>query len=462
MKKIYYLTLLLLSACSCDKVMVTGQETDNANTPRVISVEDAMQTLDLFLSENPLPQTRSGEMRRYNKVFQYFHKNVNTRTDTDAATTEGLPTAYVINFENDEGFAVLGANEAIPDIIAVTESGHIDPVNLQVNGSSNILETDIFNDMDESEIIEFNENVTITDESLLYSQEDEDYYVGYADADKLSSELIRQGIESSYRQYEMADPWEGGASGATSLKYSTRSPLLSYSWNQNSPYNSYCKRGGKKQKGALTGCSTTAMAMIVAYNEFPQTLIIDDTQINYSGIKSGNSIASVTSTYKNQIALLMGGIFKDVKKITGGGFTLITPKQIEKCMESFKYSNVKRISASSLTPSMIDKISTMLKDSKPVFISAIPKEVNGYLSGHSWVIDGAKYSSKNTYLLHMNLGWSFSSNGYYSTDCLNPADAEEYDDPDNVNFEADYHYGWHFRIITYDVPASSKSLTIDL
>lgn len=437
--------------------------TDNNKIPRIISVEDALQKLDLFLSDNPLPQTRSGGMRRYSTVSTYYCERVITRTD-EGTTTEELPTAYIINFENDEGFAVLGANEAIPDILAVTESGHIDPASLQVNAGTNCVSTDFFsdNDMDESEISEFNENVTIIDGSLFYSQEDDDYYVGSADVDEFTSELIRQGIENSYREFNIEDPTAGPESGDRYEEYAIHSPMLSYSWGQSSPYNIYCKRGCKKDKEALTGCSTTAMAMIVAYNEFPQTLIINDTQISYNGIKSGEDIESVAETYKNQISLLMGGIFKKVYKWTGRNFTMITPRQIKKCMDKFKYSNVKRISASSMTSSMIGKISDMLENSKPVFISAIPKECNNYLSGHSWVIDGAKYSYDNEYLLHMNLGWRFYSNGYYSTSCLNPAHAEEYDNPNKVDTSADYHYGWHFRIITYDVPISANELTIDL
>lgn len=214
-----------------------------------------------------------------------------------------------------------------------------------------------------------------------------------------------------------------------------------------------------KQKMALTGCSSTAMAMIVAYNEFPQTLTINGSMIDYAGIKSGKTIESVSEPYVDYIALLMGSIYNFVKKVTTAGFTLITPKQIQKRMQEFGYSNVVKTDASSLTSSMISKISTMLGDDKPVFISAIPKGLINWDSGHSWVIDGAKYSSNNTYLLHMNFGWDGSSNGYFATNCLNPTKAEEFDDPSDVQTQKDYYYNWHFRLITYDVPTSPLNAT---
>lgn len=100
----------------------------------------------------------------------------------------------------------------------------------------------------------------------------------------------------------------------------------------------------------------------------------------------------------------------------------------------------------------------MLQQNKPVFISAIPKK---WSKGHSWVIDGAKYSSENKdrYLLHFNFGWEGNSNGYFSTTCLNPSKAEEYDDTNLNNTSGkNYTYSWHFRLITYDIPSGTKAL----
>ena len=448
--------------CACSKDACLNP--DN-HIPGIIPIKDALHSLDLFLSEKNLPQTKSGEIRSYNSVSTYYGEGLTTRADNETSSGE-LPMAYIVNFENNEGFAVLGANEAMPDILAVTENGHINPSTLQVGGNenanNNVDRRMLFNDMDNSEIEEFNQSVVITTDSLYYSAEDEDYYSGTSGVDHLATALIRQGIGSSYNQYFLEDFTENPDLDNESGRYASRSPMLSYSWSQGHPYNSYCKRGASKQKEAYTGCSTTAMAMIVAYNEFPQTLIINDTRIDYSGIKSGETAFVLNDTHQNQIALLMGGIYSKVKKVTTSGFTLITPKQIQKCLKEFKYSNVSRICGSSLTSSMLSGISKMLSYSKPVFISAIPKGIDNWKFGHSWVIDGAKYSSQNTYLLHMNLGWSASSNGYYSINCLNPARGEEYDDPGKVETDDDYYYSWHFRIITYDIPSNPSELSFNL
>ena len=122
----------------------------------------------------------------------------------------------------------------------------------------------------------------------------------------------------------------------------------------------------------------------------------------------------------------------------------------------YGYTNVTKYSSSKFTNSMIRKTSGMLAWGKPVFISAIPCN---FTKGHSWVIDGAKFSSEDNtnYLFHFNFGWGGNCNGYFSTNCLNPAKGEEYDYQDKWDKEVkknNFTYSWHFRIITYNVPAN--------
>lgn len=193
------------------------------------------------------------------------------------------------------------------------------------------------------------------------------------------------------------------------------------------------------------------MAMIAAFNEYPNTLIINNELIDWNGMKASTSANYLTSKGKDDVAQLIGSIYNFVRKIARPTYTLITPEQIKKRMQDIGYINVNKHSASNFTYSMKKATSDMLAKDKPVFISAIPKN---WTKGHSWVIDGAKYSSteSNTYLLHFNFGWKGQSNGYFSTTCLNPAKGKEYDAPRNDNTANDYAYSWHFRLITYDVP----------
>lgn len=120
-------------------------------------------------------------------------------------------------------------------------------------------------------------------------------------------------------------------------------------------------------------------------------------------------------------------------------------------MQEYGYAHVRKISSSKLTTDMLFDITKMLKQNKPVFLSAIA----GAFSGHSWVIDGARYLyNNNVFLLHFNFGWGGKSNGYFSPSCLNPTKGIEYDDPslDNTDQQHNNLYSWHFRMLTYDIP----------
>lgn len=104
-------------------------------------------------------------------------------------------------------------------------------------------------------------------------------------------------------------------------------PILNISWGQEEPYNKYCNRRNLvgKQKPALTGCSATAMAMIVAHNEYPQTLVINGENINWAEMKKDTLAGNLTSKGKDDVARLIGSIYNFVNKIAQPGFTLITP-----------------------------------------------------------------------------------------------------------------------------------------
>lgn len=206
------------------------------HAPKIIPIENAQKTLDDFISENGLVQTKSGKPRKYDTISTYYSKGIVSKSATNVVASE-LPTAYVVNFEDNEGFAVLGANEAIPDIIAVTEAGQIDPVSLNVINNSDFIESEpmLFEDMDESEIEYFNDNVTITADTLFYCIDDDDYFVGACDVDALTTKLVYQCIQTSYEDYYTgsgsssnlsSNTGSSSSSSSTSARYNTVNPLL--------------------------------------------------------------------------------------------------------------------------------------------------------------------------------------------------------------------------------------------
>lgn len=422
MKQLYlFLWGLLLAFCSCSREPIVDVSIATDSTR--ITQEEALKTLGRFLAD-----TRVADQRTIQSVdTHYSTKNSGVR-EADA---------YIVNYTNNEGFAVLGANTYVDEIVAITESGHIDASTLDVS----------FSDQDDSvslkhaafvkQIIEFGlangKQMGLRGEGDIDWEEDDSNPGG------------ENGGGSS-----------GGGGGSS---FVTRDPMLTYSWGQSSPYNWYCFRTtiGGNYVNAYTGCSTTAMAMIVTYNEFPQTVSVNNNTLNWTLMKSEYVAGNLDSTGKNHVALLMGSIYNFVNKIATEDYTMITPQQIKNRMEDFGYTNVVKHSDSDFTIDMVSAVSQMLRHYKPVFISAIPGTT--FSAAHSWVIDGAKYIS-GSYLLHFNFGWHGYCNGYFSRSCLNPAHGIEYDNGYTYNEDDDYTYSWHFRVITYDIPVGNYTLQI--
>lgn len=411
--------LLLLACCSCSR------ESSVDDKPTSITKEDALKTLRRFLAE-----TRATDQRIIQSVETHY-------CSKDGAIKKA--DAYIVNFTNNEGFAILGANADVDEIVAVTESGHIDASTLDVSfyerGIVNRDSVSLKHAAFVKQIIEF---------GLSSGRQGGNRDGGDIDWDEDD-------------EFPGSGPGTGGGGGGS--VYATRSPMLMYSWGQRNPYNWYCFRTtlGGDTVNAYTGCSTTAMAMIVAYNEFPQTLIVNDTTLNWTLMKSSYEAGDLSAMGKNHVALLMGSIYNHVDKFATDGFTMITPQQIKNRMEAFDYTNVVKLSDSDFTTNMVSAVSQMLYQYKPVFISAIPG-VN-FRAAHSWVIDGAKYYFAS-YLLHFNFGWKGDCNGYFSISCMNPTHGLEYDNGYTYDEEDDNTYDWHFRVITYDIPEDNHTITV--
>lgn len=424
MKHVLFLGLLGLVICSCNRESIAE---DNVNTnPIRISKEDALKTLGRFLSE-----TRLADQRTIQSVDTHYSTKYGGLREADA---------YIVNYADNGGFAVLGATTYVDEIVAFTESGHIDASTLEVSLSSKDDSVSLRHSAFVKQIIEF----------------------GLVNG-KQGGGLRREG-DIDWEEDDTNPGGEngggsgGGGGGGTS--FVTRDPLLTYSWGQSSPYNWYCFRTtiGGNIVNAYTGCSTTAMAMIVTYNEFPQIVSVNNNTLNWTLMKSEYLAGNLDYTGKNHVALMMGSIYNFVNKIATDSYTMITPQQIKKRMEDFGYTNVIKHSDSDFTLDMVRAVSQMLTNYKPVFISAIPGA--NFDAAHSWVIDGAKYLS-GTYLLHFNFGWQGYCNGYYSRSCLNPAHGVEYDNGYTYDEEDDYSYSWHFRVITYDIPIGNYTLQIN-
>lgn len=425
--------LFALTGCSKDDSQTPLIDDDTAHqleqkvycqqSTEIVPLEDAMTMLEQFFAEREENNygTRSGKMPKIASVDTYYHSPSGTRSGMS------IPNAYIVNFENNEGYAVLGANTAVASIVAVTEKGHINPVTLAVRENQ-----------EEWELL------TRGDWSC---EEDSDRYI-----DGREGDIVSRGIKDAIIKLPEDEEEPGGGGGGTGggNQYAVRSPMLNIQWRQGNwgtanVYNKYCYKytiSGSTQY-VYSGCSTTALAQIVAYNEFPTYLYVKGTLLNYPAMKMATQATGLSTENKEYVSLLYGGIFNNVDKLfmLEEG-TCITPAEIRDLMPYMGYTNVSMLSNSDFTTSMLSATSSMLQAGKPVFVSAI----EGALGGHSWVIDGSMYYGSE-YKLHCHWGWGGTDDGYFDPSCFNPSSVGG-------------TYSWHYRVITYDMPSNSVTCSM--
>ena len=288
-----------------------------------------------------------------------IHYNQTTLTKSDVSIAD----AYIVNFVDDGGFAVLGANTRVDEIVAVSEYGSISLEEID-SAYTNLSRSVKAFYCDDGNII-----------TNYYCKEDDDYYSA---GQFLFPILVYNGLDSDGRIGVAPCGNDSGSGFCTVL------PMLSTKWSQgkyhtSGVYNKYCKKGSNY---VYAGCSTTALAQIIAYNHFPK--IICGIEMDYQNMTVRPVASDLRTEYGEQVSLLFGDIFNNVVTLSGGEGTLITPEQIKKRMQEYGYAHVRKISSSKLTTDMLFDITKMLKQNKPVFFQLLLEhflDIHGLLMG---------------------------------------------------------------------------------
>ena len=207
-------------------------------------------------------------------------------------------------------------------------------------------------------------------------------------------------------------------------------PLLSTSWNQNSPYNYYAPTASGGPGGrAYAGCVACAMAQILRYHKYPQKITQDYSYTDYGGECTGTHSASDAGTndyqWENMPNSLNGSSTAEQLAVAqlmyhcgvtvnmnfeadgSGAYSQVVPDALR------NYFNYKTDSLSYRGPSdsaWYEKIYNSLTLNRPIYYSFS----NGS-GGHAVVCDGCKDGNN----LHMNFGWGGSANAWYNMNNIN-------------------------------------------
>lgn len=180
-------------------------------------------------------------------------------------------------------------------------------------------------------------------------------------------------------------------------------PLLPVAWGQLYPYNDYVRDTIQCNNyyGVPTGCAATAVAMLMAYWNYPATL--NGLYLDWSDITAYDYPYS--SSAKHQVRTIMKTIGVECNATYGCDGTSINVNTAKNWLLSHGYTCGDRVNYN-----FTDVISCLTAE-EPVFITG--KTVSG--TGHGWIIDGAIVEKRTVhrYYVYTNMitGDSFTIDG---------------------------------------------------
>jgi len=429
--------MLLLGSCAKEATPPAIDTTQETLSFRVTE-EDALQQLNNVLDVIDTP-TR-GKRRSVKEIFE--HRSTRTRS-TEGSTPNSL--LYIVNFDDDQGYAVLAADSRLEPVLALIDSGVYTP-------SEN-----------------YTEDFDLTEANLDEDEKDEFWCTGPLTGTFRTIELIED-----YADGYVNPPYTKKYYGDL-VRQKQVGPYIRTKWGQGYPFNTMCNKNYftyKPDGNYAAGCVAVALAQILAYHSYPQSAYghnYDWDKIN--GIKSGDQ-KGIQQDAIMEVAHLVKAAGEACRTKYGMDNSRSTAYRAKKALKyTFGYSGTYR------HLSFADKnIRNMLDNDSPVLLAGKPKY---RLSGHAWAVDGYIYGYRKviteiyedenytklvsttvdnaspTYYYHCNFGWDGKADGYYLGKVFDTVggriDTEDGIDP-GTNSSEDHSYRWFFRTVTYNNP----------
>lgn len=406
-KTIYLLLSTILFSCANEETNLMDELAYSNNQMELKtkrSIVDAMAVAQESLCLLDNVKTRSENQE--NRTIDYDSGiEIVTRSLTQSTSKELDTLLYVFNFNDNKGFAIVSANLNTEALIAVTEKGHYNPMELQENEGFN----------------------TYMQLAKVYVSNSQNQSKNVRSLDRIQQ----------HRYYEEV------------ISETSYPKMINLEWGQRDVQGNLCPNG-------LCGCSPLAIAMVMSYYESPTSMSMDFNPSNIHTVyfdwddmknhirthSSSQSSCGTSNTGHNMISELCRQIGKKAGSsydIFYNGSTLdsLTSTTIPGmcfCLNQYGYN------ASSESFSQSNIIS-YLGSGHPIIVNAMTSPYGG---GHTWVLDG--YKSKTYYIHeqvknegddlwtdinvygpvsyaynHMNWGFDGHSNGWFSTSVYNMA-----------------------------------------
>jgi len=458
-----------VSAVSETEAKFTEQETKVLLRMRYpnhrVSIEEAMglteEFIDSFDGENTL---KSGTNRRISSVSALVSSGKPTLKSIDIEIPDTL--AYVLNFNDSLGFAIVSADTRIDyPVLAFTESGSL--IDSTDNPGMAIfldrLEDYMLNSIAEAE----QQKDSLLDGILAKLGKETDTKNTVTPIDALLNISGVQLVSYSF------DP----------IYFDKVGPLMPVEWGQGEPYNNKLQNVGCTGKGYggkyPVGCVATAIAQMMAYWKYPVFPIPNwnwdelrqytASPGRYTGVGSIN-IANVPPAVKDNLAIMFQAIGQSVKMkydCDGSGANVETALSVLQAL-GFGVSPLVNYN-SNYAMVFIDAKMPLITNgcSYKTTIKILGITYPYYEKCHTWVMDG-HIKRKTTYYIaiggvlqppivsyfdyvHNNWGWNSGSNGYFANGIFDSKDTTGADYvfvPSTINTKSggDHNYQYNLQM----------------
>lgn len=422
------LFVVLPTACSEDTSPRVPSTTEVPDTH--ITLEQATDDLNKLLeSLKATKGTRFSKADR--KIANAYAVNLNEVSSRSEDFDALAYDFYVINFEDEQGFAFMSSDERLPPLFMLTDSGNISRDEVITNPglvlTLNMIEAEI---------------------GVLIGT------FGYDP--NVVCPTVRYG------------EWENIVYG----------PMCKVKWHQNEPYNSECKlvyEDGHSVR-PVVGCVPMAVAQLMSACKRPIYNYDNSYQFCWDEMTKYPWIANVTKEAQFQIAKLLADLglpqhlAVDYHTAKYGGSPAHT-YNIPRTLKAFGYK-----SGGHKIPYNSDRVINELKNGHPVIVSGASLKNNNQtqnvlgfkvspqeLIAHCWLCHGllqrrrtiyyldehgylVKSESQTVYYPLCNWGWGGVQDGYYLTNVFDPRSGTQFGEIGNTVSPGGPDYNFQFQL----------------
>ena len=300
-----------------------------------------------------------------------------TRSIDSNLSTDTL--LYIVNFDNDNGFALVSACDSFDGVVAYIESGSLHP----------------------------NDEIDNPGFQLFLER-----------MPRFLSEYCNPEDSAQICSDPFPRPDPGPLPIDTTITETWRitefySPMLSTEWGQLGPYNRLCYTENGDR--AVAGCGAIAASQIVAYHQYPSSY--GNHNYLWNDILSG--VSPQTENGKTSVSELVSDVGQLIRTNYGMLESSSYTDSVKYCWEAFGYHY-------QLQSFNNDSCFVDFQNDRPVYMRGT-RYVSGIgFVGHAWVIDGGFTKERTLYsynplqvsyevqkFIHCNWGWDGDDNGYY-------------------------------------------------